>query len=256
MQILIFLALASFAQNQVPAQRTPSVQEVKINQERDKLQSLRQELSRLEQERQEQERKAALALPAQISDSNNQIADLMSVLDEQRLAEEDINRNAEMALGQQSSAARLQREQIDRDIYTTENDIRRLTEELRFKTMAPPATPEQAAEIDNMRNQLAASQERLSTLRSDRVNLSTSFLAQQQAINADVQSATAQLRDNETNIRSQIADLRDEIAQARTENNRAKMSLASLNDQIKQQRQEVSEQEKVVQNLQQPTAKR
>jgi chromosome segregation ATPase len=205
-----------------------------VEQENQKLAVLRDNLDTLKGQLAQQEQATNLSFPAKISEDTTQIENLTSVLQEDRLAERDVNDAAMKAMNEQSTVERAKRDQLDQNIRYMEQDIQRNQEMINYYGSIPPNMPEQRDDLDNARNQLNAQLQQLADLRLQRLNISAQVLDQSGAINNSADQQKADIVSNEGALQNQIASLRVEITQLQNQRQQVRMSTTSLSQQIRQ----------------------
>jgi chromosome segregation ATPase len=190
-----------------------------------------------------------LAYPARISETSDQISDLMDILQAHRLAENDVNQAAANALREQSSSMAAARDEIEQNIRFLQQDIQRTQEQIDYWRVNSNDLTEQAAQLEALQNQLSSQQQQMEDLRLRRIEISTRVLEQRRQIASAAQQERADLINSENSIREQISFLRQEISRLQNARNQTRMSSNSLNDQIRQAEQETSQQEQKVRAL-------
>lgn len=230
-----------------PIETTP--QENQLSEERQKLEDLKKNLQSLENKKAQQQQQMTLTYPNQISKSTAEIEDLYNLLEEHRWAENDINHATQMTLGQQSSQARFQWEQIENEIQSLQESLRHDQEELQIRSYFPAVTPEQRTDIENLRDRLSSQRQRLEELHNQKLSFSSTLLQRSQQVAADAEQRKSELQENAADIQDQISNLRQDIVRLQSESLRIKTSSASLDQQILQQRQNLFQQEAIVKKL-------
>lgn len=222
-----------------------------LEQEREELNFLRTRLADLEAAQAQQSRQSSSGIPEEITRFTSQIEDLHTQLDSIRSADENISDSASFLLQSQNHAASLARNQIQSELRSTESDMQRLQQEIHYQRFMVPFTPDRWPFVEGLENRLKDLNQRAASLRQQQSQLVNDESVQSQTATNQLQQYKNSLANEETEILGQISSLRAEITRLRSQKQQIHSSTTSLADDIKRQRQAISEQEKVVKNLEQ-----
>ena len=236
------------SQGAVPA----TSQTAPIKLEKTKLEQLKQVLLTLRNQQSEQERQTILTYSQPITDNDNQIQTLTDLLDQHRLAENDVNEAATLRLQEQSSAEKSARDQIDQNIISLEQELRQTQNLIAYWQM-------QFSELDTKEDQLASlypvlqnQESQLAQLRQQRVDISTQVLLGTQAISSATEGARAQLAANEKAIQNEITNLKESTARLLRDQDQARASSEYLAQQVRQAEFNYNQQRQKVKKLESP----
>lgn len=221
-----------------------------LTQEKQELERLRQDLDNLKSQQAQQVEKRILSYPTRISQDNQRIENMMSLLREHRLAEDDVNKTAQDYLREQSSAAQLAYEQIEQAIRSLEDSRTRTQEQIDYWNSFPPLVqPDQKAEYERLQNLKATLEQELQDLRAQKVQLSMAVLERTRAIHQMARQTKEDLIANENLIQDEIFSARNEITQIQQEQNRIRLNSGSLTEQMRKAQNDYQEQERKVKEL-------
>ena len=224
-----------------------------LEQEKQKLMTLRQTIQGLQQQRQEQARQTGAANSSRMSkvtQDNEQIQNLLDILQEDRLAENDLNEAAANSLREQNSAAQAARDEVDQNIELQTQEIQRTQDQISALPFTSYIESEDEARLADLQNILAAQQQRLGELRAQRVDISANVMNQTQAVTQTTEQNKAVVVSDEGSIRNQIESLRTEISQLQSSRGQVRSSSYSpIDSQLRQARQAYVNQEMRVRAL-------
>lgn len=238
----------------VPAKT--AIQE-QIELERQKLELQRQSLEALKTRRESQVQQVNNDFQLVMGTNTLQIQNLLEDLQNQRMAQNDVNENAAAALREQNSAAQYSRDQIDLNIQNTEQSIQNARDALTLSANSLIAgTIEEQARVQGLRTDLVNLTEQLRQLKEQRVNISATVYDQIRTINSLSQSQKQSLASSQNEIQNQISSLREENVRLQNQSSQTRMSLMPLSQQISQAEQAYQETQNRIKSVEQTTVVR
>lgn len=209
--------------------------EQELDQERKKTELQKQTLEELKSRQALQTEQLNISLPSQISSHQIQIRNLADTLQDQRLAEGDLNQAAAQALREHETAAQTAKNQFDSYIASLSESLQQTRQEINYWTNAIyNITPEKETRLQDLQNLLAEQSVQLELLREQRTNIDAEKLTQERTIGSISQQQKMGLIDNQDAIQNEIGTLREEIGKLQTVYSQTRMSLMPLSQQIRQ----------------------
>lgn len=224
--------------------------QAELNKKSQALDSQKRSLEQLQQ--QQRSYGGVPEMSSQIQSRDLAIQSLVEDMGHYRQAEDDINNSASAALQNQDSQARLARDEVDTNIANLQRDIRDTENDLNYWRNNPAGQDviNQPANVERLQNQLAEQRNRLTELRSQRVDISASVLSNSQTIRSMADQAKAELRDSAHGTQDQIFSLRSEIDRLQGAQSQYHSQLQGINQQISRTEKDIEDQSAEVRRLQ------
>ncbi len=219
-----------------------------LEQQRQRLETQRQNLQNLQSQRQEQNQTPIAGYSTQINSNNASIRDFIEELNSYDRSEAEINRRADDALKQQSSEAQVARDQIDAAIRIQESVMRQTQEEWTYWQYNQMLSQRQAREQELL-TLMETQRQDLENLRAQRLELSSQILLNSQAVQAQKDQALSDLSQNRQSLQDEISLLRDEVYRLQEDQYRTRTSQVSLGSQIQQAQRTLQQQQNQVDTL-------
>lgn len=185
----------------------------------------------------------------ELQDNRTELSQFVSDLNTNARLRDEVNRQADQLLREQSSQAQLIRAQIDGRIQTQEELVRQTQNELIFWKENSNDLTQQQSRIAELTQALATAQEQLEVLRSEKLLLSAQVLESTRSLQAAKAQALSDLDEDRegligdmTLLRSEIRRLQEQVYQTSTQN-------FSIRREIQRQQKSVQEQQEKVRQL-------
>lgn len=201
--------------------------------EKQNLERAKKYLDDLKMQLADQTQQLTQLIPSQIASAELQIQNLSDVLQNFRMAEQDIMEARASILQEQEFAVRIATAQIDPALFALQENIQQTQEQIiSWTNTIYPLNIEQSTQLKNLQDLLSSQKQQLNSLTEQKLNISNEALFQTQLINSASQQQKIELVDSESNIQDQINFLREEIVRLEALQIQYKSSIENLNQLI------------------------
>ncbi|WP_374028959.1 hypothetical protein [Bdellovibrio bacteriovorus] len=206
------------------------------------------------QELQSQQTTAASETPApqyrtQIEEGRDEIQTVIEQLRSYDQLEADINRRAQEALREQSSAAQLARDELDNNIRLQEEQIKQTKEDLFNADNNRFYVNEREARLAELNARLDQQNQQLQAMRDQRMQLSATVLESTQNVQAQKEAELRELNENRSQMREEVRTIREEMGKMQEAQGESLMSEMSMRTQIQDAQRAFNNQSKQVEQL-------
>jgi hypothetical protein len=228
-----------------------------LNIERQKLQSIDDELGQLNRQQRSLKQDMTIRIADAIRDNNVEIQNLTDLLQTQRSREAAIDLSTDSYLNQIIAASRANQERINSSIQSSESDLRQLQDLINFTPLyrvSASFTADPARQ--SLQSEYTQQAQLLSNLREQRERQSLLQIEQIQQLNNDRAFQKNQLYEDLSSLQESLSALRSENARLEAQRVQAQLNLSSVEQQLSEQQKRREEQQRRVQTLDSALQKR